>query len=162
MNNCFNCSCHIILGICNLSLKKCTLLQLTAIVISIFDYVHNTYHRTYLSLYFPKIFSTFLLIPEVLFWKLSQNKLKLVYAIVQQYCNKKEFFSVDDCYSCDQGIPRFFQVTYWRKIFSFIMFNSNLDCYWARRSSNNQIQILYEIKNLDETSTTGSSIDSNR
>ena len=162
MNNCFNCSCHIILGICNLSLKKCILLQLTAIVISIFDYVHNTYHRTYLSLYFPKIFSTFLLIPEVLFWKLSQNKLKLVYAIVQQYCNKKEFFSVDDCYSCDQGIPRFFQVTYWRKIFSFIMFNSNLDCYWARRSSNNQMQILYEIKNLDETSTTGSSIDSNR
>ena len=67
---------------------------------------HN--HSTYLLLYFPKIFSTFLLIPEVLFWKLSQNKLKLVCGIVQQYCNKKEFFPVDDCYSCDQGIPRIF------------------------------------------------------
>ena len=42
------------------------------------------------------------------------------------------------------------------------MFSNNLDAYWARRSSIQQIQILYDIKDLDEKSTSESSIGSTR
>ena len=71
-------------------------------------------------------------------------------------------FPVDTCYSCNQGIPTFFQVTYWPKAFSVVMYSYNLDAYWARRSSNTQMQILYDIKALDEKSTSESSIGSTR
>ena len=71
-------------------------------------------------------------------------------------------FPVDTCYSCNQGIPTFFQVTYWPKALSVVMYSYNLDAYWARRSSNTQMQILYDIKDLDENSTSESSTGSTR
>ena len=83
-----------------------------------------------------------------------------------QLCNniviRKNFFQSMIVTLVIKVYLEFFQVTYRPKTFSFIMFNSDLDCYWARRSSNNQIQILYEIKDLDENWTSGSSTDSNR
>ena len=71
-------------------------------------------------------------------------------------------FPVDTCHSCNQGITRFFQVTYWPKAFTVVMYSYNLDAYWARRSSNTQMQILYDIKDLDENSTSESSTGSTR
>ena len=56
----------------------------------------------------------------------------------------------------------FASIRYWPKAFSVVMYSYNLDAYWARRSSNTQMQILYDIKDLDENSTSESSIGSTR